>query len=360
MPEITPGPWDPYSEQPYKLPRTDKPRHRRENLVEYARTLGTALCLTPLVAWHYARPRRLSRSPDPRDFVGLSVSPNAAFNTAIVDLVEELGVRQLLLRVPGWDLRDLPARVRFAEQFSDKGWVINILQNRDCVRDPQRWQRHCEQIFAAFRHLCRHFQVGNAINRSKWGCAHAGDYLRLTEAAEEARRSFPDIELLGSSVIDFEPLVTLRTLVNFRRFSLQHTAAQLYVNRRGSAFGRQYGIFDLQRKIRLVHAITTLSNRSESSLWITETNWPLLDTRPYTPNSGHPRSTVDEATQARYLKQYYQVAWHSRLVRRVYWWQLLNPGYGLVDFRGGKLRKHPSWFALKDMIDGEIRETPRP
>jgi hypothetical protein len=59
---------------------------------------------------------------------------------------------------------------------------------------------------------------------------------------------------------------------------------------------------------------------------------------------------VDEPTQARFLKEYYQIAYASGFVERVYWWQLINPGYGLVDHRGGSLRKHPAYFAFKETV----------
>jgi hypothetical protein len=95
-------------------------------------------------------------------------------------------------------------------------------------------------------------------------------------------------------------------------------------------------------------------NRNARRLWITETNWPLLDTRPYTPNSGHPGRTVDEETQAAYLEQYYRIAYRTGWVERVFWWQLINPGYGLVDHRPGTLRKHPSYFALKKLLAGGL------
>lgn len=134
----------------------------------------------------------------------------------------------------------------------------------------------------------------------------------------------------------------------------------MYVNRRGSPFNRQYGLFDLARKLRLVFAIVSLANRSEPRLWITETNWPLLNTKPWTPNSGDPRSTVDEPTQAEYLKQYFQIAYQTGFAERVYWWQLINPGYGLVDHRRGKLRKYPSYFAFKEILDGALLQAPTP
>jgi len=147
-------------------------------------------------------------------------------------------------------------------------------------------------------------------------------------------------------------------LFNFHTYRLDAVSSLLYVNRRGSPYGRQYRIFDLHRKLKLIHALVLAGNRNARRLWITETNWPLLDTKPYTPNSGHPRSTVDELTQARYLKQYYQIAYQTGWVERVYWWQLINPGYGLVDHRGGRLRRHPSYYALKDILHGELNAPP--
>ncbi|MDH3377143.1 MAG: hypothetical protein OEQ39_09295, partial [Gammaproteobacteria bacterium] len=291
-------------------------------------------------------------------FVGLGVSPAPKHNAQILEMVDELGVQELLLRVPTWDIDHVDRYLDFARQFPNQRFLISILQNRASVTNPDRWQHHLEIIFNSFKTVASDFQIGNAINRSKWGCTHTGEYLDLLERAEAVRCDHPGIRLIGSSVIDFEPLITLRTLMNFRRYQLDGCASLMYVNRRGSPFSNQYGYFDLANKLRLVAAILSLSNRSRKRLWITETNWPLLDTKPWTPNSGHPRSTVDESTQAKYLTEYYQIAYQTGLVERVYWWQLINPGYGLVDHRDGKLRKHPSYYALKSILGGAISAKP--
>jgi hypothetical protein len=37
-------------------------------------------------------------------------------------------------------------------------------------------------------------------------------------------------------------------------------------------------------------------------------------------------------------------------VKRIYWWQLVAPGYGLIDSRGKKWRKRPAFFAVKAMV----------
>ncbi len=53
---------------------------------------------------------------------------------------------------------------------------------------------------------------------------------------------------------------------------------------------------------------------------------------------------VDEETQADYLARYYLLALASGMVERVYWWQLVAKGYGLVDPTG--LRRRPAFHAL--------------
>ncbi len=356
-PDLLPQWWDPHSCQPYKLAPGDKPRTGRENLAEYARVGATLLAAGPAVAMRYALPGAPRPRPSPIDFVGLSITPDAEHDDAIEDLVAELGVRRLLFRVPCWEAGELDRYHALLERFPKHDFLVNILQSRESVTDSARWQRQVHDIAAALAPRVGAFQVGNAFNRSKWGCRHSGDALDLTDRAIEALAGIANIEIAASSVIDFEPLVTLRTLVNFRHHHYDACAAQLYVNRRGSPRGRQYGVFDLARKIRLIDAMLSVSNRCDRRLWITETNWPLLDTKPYTPNSGHPRSTVNEDTQAAYLTDYYRIAWESGRVERVYWWQLVNPGYGLVDHRGGRLRKMPSFHAFKSLLQGALADS---
>jgi hypothetical protein len=360
-PKLLPDWWDPWSCQPYKIPATEKPRFGLSNLLEYSKVGATALALAPLIALNYARPKpSVSTSRSVEDFVGLSVTPAPAYLNQIEDAVSELGVNKLLLRTPCWEADDLQPYIDFMHRFDDVEFVVNVLQSRDSVRDPASFESQLKKIFNALKPRVKTFQIGNAINRSKWGCRHSGDWLALMNLAYRVAKQCGGIHLAGSSVIDFEPLVSLRTLVNLQPHKFDICASQLYVNRRGSPFGRQYGVFNLERKLRLNHAMTQLANKCPARLWISETNWPLLNTKPWTPNSGHPRSTVDEATQARYLTEYFQIAWHSQRVERVYWWQLINPGYGLVDHRNRQFRKMPSFYAFKRLLEGEINETPKP
>ncbi len=358
MSEKSPSWWDPYSNQPYKLSAEDKTRSGRPLIQEYLKILATALGMAPAVLWRYWGLRARSSRTEARSFVGLSVSPDTRYDAQVQEMVEDLGVEELLLRVPTWEVDRVDEYARYVQRYPGKRFLINVLQSRDSVHDPLRWREQLAKIFSSLSPFASYFQIGNAVNRSKWGCAHAGEYLRLLEAAEEVRAGFPHLKLVGSSVIDFEPLVTLRTLRNRYRYHLDVVSSLLYVNRRGSPFGRQFGVFDLRNKLRLIHAMMSVGNRNARRLWITEMNWPLLHTKPYTPNSGHPRSTVDEPTQAEYLKQYFRIAYQTGWVEKVYWWQLINPGYGLVDHRGGTLRRHPAYFAFKEIINGGLYEPP--
>jgi len=55
--------------------------------------------------------------------------------------------------------------------------------------------------------------------------------------------------------------------------------------------------------------------------------------------------------QADYLVRYYLLALGTGLVERVFWWQLLARGYGLIAPEAeGALRRRPAWFALRTLI----------
>ncbi|MBT5032756.1 MAG: hypothetical protein HOM55_10730 [Proteobacteria bacterium] len=359
MLEQPPEWWDPYSSQPYKLESEAKPRLSAHQIAEYAKVSGAALLGAVPLLLKYLTLRKHPCDIPAKQFVGLSVSPLANNDNELVDLVAELGIENLLVRIPCWESHLADEYQHWMEKFEGCRFVVNVLQSRNSVQELDRWRRQLTRIAEVFvnRNVCEALWIGNAINRTKWGCRSTRDYLNLQSVAQEIRSK--GIKIIGSSVIDFEPLPAWRTVFNFADYHLDAMAAELYVNRRHSPWNTQYGVFDLENKLRLFKAMASLGNRCSDELWVTETNWPLLDTKPYTPNSGHPSRTVDETTQAAYLKLYYQLAWQTGWVKRVYWWQLVNPGYGLVDSRGDRLRKMPSFEALKQLMMGELQDRPR-
>lgn len=349
-------PWHWPSDQPDQI-RFPKGPIRRLALPEYAAMAATTLAGAPLVAtaWATLAPRS---APPLRDLLGVAVSPTGdpGEDRAVLDLVRDLGVQRILLRFPVWERARLPALVRLAEDLrarTGQPLLIALLQNRTSVVEPRRWRADLASAFTAFGDLAEAFQILQAPNRTKWACYHPGDAFLLLEEAERVRARFPGVRLAGPGVIDFEPAPLMRLLLNQRRFRLDIVSALLYVDRRGAPSNTQYGIFDLARKIRFTAAVAKASARcrtaegAPSPLWLTETNWPLRGTGAWAPTSQ--KEAVDEDQAADHLEQYARIAAASGLVERVYWWQLVAPGYGLVD-RRPDLRPRAAYHRLRSLL----------
>jgi hypothetical protein len=98
----------------------------------------------------------------------------------------------------------------------------------------------------------------------------------------------------------------------------------------------------------LLKAIADTAKNAAGRVWITEVNWPLWE-GPHSP-AGKSVS-VDEETQADYLVRYYLLALGTGLAERVFWWQLVARGYGLVDPADpAELLRRPAFFALKTLL----------
>jgi hypothetical protein len=90
-------------------------------------------------------------------------------------------------------------------------------------------------------------------------------------------------------------------------------------------------------------------------------NWPLREG----PHSPAGRSvSVDEDSQASFLVRYDLLALGTGLVERIYWWQLVARGYGLmVADTDGALHARPSYRALRELnrrLDGATFHGPLP
>jgi hypothetical protein len=122
----------------------------------------------------------------------------------------------------------------------------------------------------------------------------------------------------------------------------------LYVDRRGSPYNTQMGIFNLNNKINFLYSLVKLSPKTNDIIYITETNWPLSNTAPYAPTSEN--ECVSEDIYSQYMIEYFDIAQKSGKISKVFWHQLIAPGYGLVDNRDGKIRKTKAFYELKKMI----------
>ena len=110
---------------------------------------------------------------------------------------------------------------------------------------------------------------------------------------------------------------------------------------------RQFG-FDLSGKIDLLARLAgsggKVSSPGRPAVWITEVNWPLENTGRHAPSLDDCR--VGESEQLVFLVRYFLLALASGSVSACFWHQLVAPGYGLIDNRGGAVRKRPAFHGF--------------
>jgi tRNA A-37 threonylcarbamoyl transferase component Bud32 len=340
--------WDRLSDQPHshagRMERAlvrlaDAPAH----LAAFAALAGSV----PRVRRRY-RELVAARNGEPFAWPGAGVAlrPGTAPEAELLAAFDALGLRQALIRLHPWQERH-DEEESLARALAARGVELTFAlpQNRELVRSPERWRSAVAVLAERFVPHGRRFQIGQAINRSKWGVWNYREYLELAAAAAEILRGHGDVDLGGPAVIDFEAHATA-AVVNLRHPTLAFDAlaSLLYVDRRGAPENRQLG-FDTADKVTLLAAIAETGRRvGRRRQWVTEVNWPLAEG----PHSPAGRSVaVGEQEQADYLVRFYLAALGSGYVERVFWWQLVAKGYGLIDPAGdGSLRRRPAFAAL--------------
>lgn len=342
--------WDTYSDQPYPLKdKAYKKKMRRKHLLSYLPLFLTNLIIFPLsvVLMYFFKGQNHSKE----SFYGLGVDLEKG--KVQKELIEELGVKYLLVRMPLWQMDRVDEYLTFIKSFGeDKHILLNILQDREHIEDEVLLKKDIERIFEIFSAVVDEFQIGNAINRTKWGFFSMDEYLKWYESIQKIRdKKYPHIQLIGSSVIDFEFHYTIRTLFNFFNVKYDKFSSLLYVDRRGSPTNKQMGIFDTKNKINMLYTLVKLSPKTSNDIYVTEVNWPLSNTAPHAPTSE--LECVSEEQYVHFMTEYYDIAQVSGKIQRVYWHQLIAAGYGLVDDRDGTIRKTPAFEAYKRMINHE-------
>ncbi len=336
--------WDSYADQPFPLEdRAYKRAHRWRNLPNILWTIFLGGLLLPL--FYIARLFFSAKKPSIHDFFGMGINLDKEKNG--IDqrlLIDELGIEHLLIRFPLWEMEKLSQYVAFTERFRDKHITLVLLPSRAHIEDEALLARDVGELFIAFAPTVEAYQVGNAINRTKWGFFSMGEYLRFFKTVRKIHRSMGQKSALwGPNIIDFEFYYAIHTLLSGVRFD--GVSMQLYVDRRGSPRNRQWGL-NLRGKIDLLYAIVQLSPQRSAPLYITEANWPRQNSAPYAPTSE--TECVDAAHYDAYMVDYFALAWQSQKVERVYWHQLVAKGYGLVDETTGE--KYSAFDALKTLI----------
>ncbi|CAA6819175.1 MAG: FIG00388565: hypothetical protein [uncultured Sulfurovum sp.] len=353
-------PWDSYSDQPHVLKKEDKKALRKGHAFDYLKLISTNLIYFPYLFIKFLlkhsesealtpNKTRLKPSvPSSQNFYGLCV--NLDKGEEQFKLVDELNVKSLQIRVFLKDINNLNDYVEFAKGFGeDKEILITIIQDREHIENHELLTNDITTIFEKFKDVAHEFQIGNAINRIKWSFVSIEEYLKFYETVQKVRdEQFPNIKLIGSAVIDFEYHFSIRTLFNRYKIHYDKFSTLLYVDRRGSPYSTQMGIFDFKNKIEFLDTLVKSSSKSENAIYITEANWPLSGTAPYAPTSE--KECVSEEVYAQYMKEYFDIALKTRKVEKIFWHQLIAAGYGLVDNREGKIRKTEAFYAFKELI----------
>lgn len=353
--------WDSYSEQPYPIRhRLGKVARLRYAFADYVKSiLTTVVCLPFVLSYQtalssgyrsssWSRPQRRSD-----EFIGLAVGLQSCDGPRQAAEIRELGVKHILLRIPVWEIDQLDKYVDFMDSLPECEFIACIMQDREHVLDAELWRTNLRTIVSRCWPRVSHYQIGQGINRSKWGFLTTGEFLSFASVAEELRDNYPGINLVGPCVLDFETIPLLRSLVHGHAISWDVVGCALYVDRRGSPRNRQMLLFDLKQKIYHFAACIRCSAKAKRRFWITEVNWPLKNQGRYAPTGE--AECVSEEDAARYLVEYYEDAWKSQLVERVYWWQLVAKGFGLMDVDAdGSLRHRPAYHAFKELLQRRL------
>lgn len=341
--------WDKFSDQPYSIKNKEFKRSiRKKALPANLKMLAVSLLVFPMLLYRSLQVKRVNTHRKLDNRIGVCVNLDKEPEKTREWLLE-LGIKKISIRIPLSDIENLQSYYSFAKQFAEFQILFVILQDRRHIENRDLLKHSLSQVFQALSPISKLFQVGNAVNRTKWGFISVDEYLDFFLVAQQVRDElFPDVKLIGSAVIDFEIYSLIRSLWNGFPLKYDGVAALLYVDRRGAPENKQF-IFDLIGKINFFWVSVLSSRKSHDRLFITETNWPIEHTQPYAPAMDD--VWVNEDDYANFMLRYFLLALANGNVECVYWHQLVAPGYGLIDNRNGEIRKRKAFYMLKRLVD---------
>ncbi len=341
--------WNSYADQPHNVvPKKQRFWYHFRFAPGYLSLLSSNVRMViPVISRYRKYKKAMYKTPSQLHHpFGVAVSPCAHRNEEVLNSLKQLGIKKALVRIPSWEKDRLDYYENFIGQIKERNLdiVISLLQRREDVLNPKNWGLFLDNIFSRFKPFSSHYEIGHAWNRTKWGVWDYREYLRLAEPTVSLAQKH-EVKLLGPAVIDFEfhlyPVV-------LKKIAFDKISSLLYVDRVGAPENTQFG-WNTPQKIALLRAVVDACLKEKREIWITEMNWPIAGTGKYSPAVGG--MNVSEEEQANFLVRYFILCLSTGFVDRVYWWQLVAPGYGLIDSRPEKWRKRPSFFALKSMAE---------
>jgi len=340
--------WDYFSDQPHQIRDKRKKRKlKKKNRFQILKTIFLSILLFPLFIIRLIFPIQ-KKTIELSEFFGIGV--NLDKGKYQLELLKELKLKNINIRFPLSDILQIEKYLEFTSEFREYNILLTVLQNRENIENLELFRQNIQTVFQKFSKIgIIEFQIGNAINRSKWGFFSISEYLEFYQIAFQVRnRYFPDLKLVGSAVIDFEFYNTIHTLFNLKKISFDSISALLYVDRRGQPENFQSMIFNLKTKIKLLFQIVQTSSKTSNSIYITETNYPIQNTEPYTPTSQF--EAVSLKNYSNFMIRYFLITIATQQIEKVFWHQLISAGYGLVDNREKSLKKYPAFQSFKFLL----------
>ena len=345
--------WDYHSNQPHTL----KSKKLKNKIIYLAFFSNLKIILATLYAfliapYFFLREKKIYEKKI--DSFGLCVnldkpieSQKKISNIELIDMIEELSVQNILVRIPLSDFENIDNYISFIEQLKDKDILVCVLQDRQHIIDKHLTKKRLDLIFSRLEDKVKVFQIGNSINRKKWAFLSVDEYFSFFKIAYDLKENkFPKIKLLGGNIIDFDLPFFSRSVFHLKSIYYDGIASQLYVDRRGGPEQKQFG-FDTLNKIRAYAALARASKKTVNDLYITEVNWPLIGMKNWAPAKDF---LIDESQQSSYLVRYYLLMLATGKVKKCFWHQLVAPGYGLVNNLNQKIVKREAYYSFKYLI----------
>lgn len=362
--------WDDRSAQAISV-YARKDRHKL--LAPYnTRLVAKTVAAKAIPIWRHFQKLRTESFQAPVDFsnrIGIALEPDPATWPTQLALLRQLQEPAGNLNVPillrlyhhetpqqwQWTLDE-------AKKLHAAGHTISLalVQDRKAILNEERW---AEMVHLAIRQggpFVDSFEIGHAVNRSKWGIWDYREYRRLLAPLRSFHSVENRIRITGPACIDFEHHILAAFLAQ-QPHDLPFSALShhLYVDRRGAPENQQSG-FDVVDKIALTRACARAFPKATADrLVLSEVNWPILGTGVWSPvNSPYevlaPRThdpSVTEEQYAMYMARYLLLALASGHVERVYWWRLMARGFGLVDdTQPDAPRPRPAFTMLQTLL----------
>jgi len=331
--------WDNFSDQPYQISKSNKKILRQNKKLEIfsSHLIGIFKALKNIFFYKNIDNDEVDLS----NFLGVVVSLERGEKQ--LQLLKIANIKNVALRFYMSDMQNINLYINLIDKFQSQNIkvLLIVIQTREFIINSTKFSITIKDIFSQFYKIgITEFQIGHAPNRIKWGFVSPKEYINFFEIAYFIKEQFfanTNIQLIGSSVIDFEFHWWGSTLK--LRNKLDKVSSLLYVDRRGSPENRQALFFNLDKKIWL------LSRIFDKKIYITETNYPIKDTYPYTPTSQ--TEAISLENYKKYMIRYILISISTKKISKIYWHQLIANGYGLT----AENEIYPQFWTFKILLN---------